>query len=226
MGRGAGREFTARGRALALRVVAATPPSTRSVFNPWRDRCRHDTAENGPEARVARLAAHFSLVRAGFLLVGEAPGYQGARHSGIAFSSEALLLDGAIARVAQPGERLTKRERPFREPSATLVWRELYRLDIADTTLLWNAYPCHPHRIGEPWSNRTPTDSEIEHGLPALRLIARAHPRARIVAVGRKAQSLLAAGGISVAGAVRHPARGGAREFAEGLAAIVARRSS
>lgn len=52
-------------------------------------------------------------------------------------------------------------------------------------------------------------------------LLLEAFPMAKIVAVGRKAEGLLAKMGVSVAGAVRHPANGGATQFAEELERLV-----
>jgi len=70
-------------------------------------------------------------------------------------------------------------------------------------------------------SNRTPTPAEIALGAPAMRLLAAAFPEARMVAVGKKAEGLLTEMGVKLAGAVRHPANGGATAFAAGLAELV-----
>ncbi len=201
---------------LAHDLVATLPSGLSGLFNPWRDRCPHDAAGNGPEQKLARLALHLAC-EPEFILTGEAPGYQGCRYSGIAFTSERLLGEGAIPRIPAPGARLSTRRLPFSEPSATIVWKTLYKLGIADHTILWNAMQLHPHRADSVWSNRTPTPDEIALGAPALRMLAEAFPRARIVAVGQKAEGLLQEMGIATAGAVRHPANGGATEFAAGL---------
>jgi len=81
----------------------------------------------------------------------------------------------------------------------------------------------HPYKPGNPLSNRTPTPAEIALGAPAMRLLAEAFPNARIVAVGKKAEGLLTEMGVKLAGAVRHPANGGATAFAEGLAELARR---
>jgi hypothetical protein len=74
--------------------------------------------------------------------------------------------------------------------------------------LLWNVVPTHPHRPGEPCSNRRPTRGEVEAGLPFLCELARGR---RAIAVGRTAHAVL--GG----GYVRHPSHGGAELFRAGL---------
>ena len=204
---------------LATRLVETLPHGLEGLFNPWRDRCANDLPQNTPDAKLLRLAEHLSEAPE-FILCGEAPGYQGCVRSGIAFTSERLLIDGAIPRVTPVVGRLTERKLPFSEPSATIVWKTLYRVGIAEKTVLWNAVQLHPYKRGNPLSNRTPTPEEIALGQPAMRLLCEVFPRAKIVAVGRKAEGLLTQMGIKVAGAVRHPANGGANEFAAGLAQL------
>lgn len=201
---------------LARDLVDTLPAGTPGLFNPWRDHCAHDASGNGPEQKLARLALHLDCAPE-FILTGEAPGYQGCRYSGIAFTSERLLGEGAIPRIPAPGARLSTRRLPFSEPSATIVWKTLYRLGIAERTILWNAMQLHPYRADNVWSNRTPAPHEIALGEPALRMLAATFPKARIIAVGKKAEGLLNEMGIATAGAVRHPANGGATEFAAGL---------
>jgi len=201
---------------LAQSLVETLPYAMTGLFNPWRDRCPHDAEGNGPAEKLGRLALHLDCDPA-FILAGEAPGYQGCRYSGIAFTSERLLGEGAIPRIPALTGRLSDRRLPFSEPSATIVWKTLYRLGIADRTILWNAMQLHPYRPDNLWSNRTPTPDEIKLGEPALRILIKNFPAARIVAVGKKSEGLLSDMGIPVAGSVRHPANGGATEFAEGL---------
>lgn len=205
---------------LASRLVDTLPAGRDGLFNPWKDHCPHDAEGNGPEAKLARLALHLDC-QPRFILAGEAPGYAGCRYSGVAFTSERLLGEGAIPRISALSARLSTRRLPFSEPSATIVWKTLYRLGIAEQTLLWNALQMHPHRPGELWSNRTPTPAEISLGEPALRILIAAFPAARIIAVGKKSEGLLQGMGVPIAGAVRHPANGGATEFAAGLARLM-----
>jgi hypothetical protein len=130
---------------LANWLIETLPSNRPDLFNPWRNRCSFDTPTNGPEARLVRLAAHLDC-DARWILVGEAPGYQGCRYTGVAFTSERLLLEGQVPRQSVPEGRLLIRDRPFSEPSATLVYRALYQSGIAETAVLWNALQLHPHR--------------------------------------------------------------------------------
>ena len=129
-------------------------------------------------------------------------------------------MEGVIPRLSPLRGRLSTRETSFTETSATIVWKTLYQLRLQDEVVLWNALQMHPHRPGEPWSNRTPTKAELVHGRAGLKLLIEAFPAARLVAIGKKAAELLEEAGVEVAATVRHPANGGAREFADGMATL------
>jgi uracil-DNA glycosylase family 4 len=147
--------------------------------------------------RRRRLVDYLDARRdAPILVVGEAAGYRGARVSGLPFTSERQLSRAGPA-----------------EASATIVHRVLAELGLQESVLLWNVVPTHPHRPGEPNSNRCPTSAEIEASLPFLDALAAGR---RLVAVGRLAASVLDAP------YVRHPARGGARAFRSGLVELLA----
>lgn len=192
-----------------------------NVFNPWRDVDPLDVLEDPARARRERLLQHFDC-RPRFLLIGEAPGYQGCHFSGVAFTNESLLINGAVPRVDVPG-RITSRPRPWAEPSATIVWRTLYELDIATETVMWNAFAWHPHKPAEPMSNRRPNNVELRAGRMILEAVCAHFSAARIIAVGRVAELALAGLRIAADAAVRHPSMGGAAAFKSGLQAIVNR---
>lgn len=139
-----------------------------------------------------RLATYLEI-RAGadLLLVGEAPGYRGTRLSGIPLTSERQLAGAGPS-----------------EATATIVHRALAELGLADRVLLWNVVPTHPHRPGEPDSNRLPTQAEVAAARPFLGALARGR---RVIPVGRLAHRVL--GGAYV----RHPSHGGAAAFRSGL---------
>ena len=154
--------------------------------------CNFYREGRGAALRRERLARYLEERRgAQLLLVGEAAGYRGARVSGIPFTSERQLTG-----------------RPPGEASATIVQRALAELGLAEDVLLWNAVPTHPHLPGRPDTNRPPTAVEIEGGAPFLLELARGR---RVLAVGNVAHGVL--GGARL----RHPSRGGARAFREGL---------
>ncbi|HEY7536602.1 MAG TPA: uracil-DNA glycosylase [Gaiellaceae bacterium] len=127
------------------------------------------------------------------VLVGEAPGYRGARVSGIPFTSERQLTGEGPA-----------------ESTATVVHRVLGELGLVGEVLLWNVVPTHP---GDERSNRRPTRAEIEAGLPFVRELACGR---RTIAVGRIAHA------ATGAPYVRHPSHGGAAAFRRGLQGLLA----
>jgi uracil-DNA glycosylase len=149
----------------------------------------------GALLRRERLAAYLDARRdAPLLLVGEAPGYRGARISGIPFTSERQLTGTGPA-----------------EATATIVHNVLAELGVTDRVLLWNVVPTHP---GTTTSNRAPTRREIAAGRAFAEELARGRT---VVAVGRVAHAVF--GGTYV----RHPSRGGAAEFTRGLRALLER---
>jgi Arc/MetJ-type ribon-helix-helix transcriptional regulator len=95
-------------------VAALAQARIGSTFNQYAE---------GPRAPLLRrrLCAYLEA-RAGarILLVGEAPGYRGARVSGIPFTSERQLTGSGPA-----------------EPTATIVHRVLEELGLEDDMLLW-----------------------------------------------------------------------------------------
>lgn len=131
---------------LARTLIAALPKGAPGLFNPWADVCGDDLGSNGPDAKLRRLQQHLDC-DAEFILCGEAAGWQGMRHTGLAFTSERHVVDGTVPRLGGAPGRLTSRDRPFAEPSATLVWRALYVQGIAERVVMWNALPMHPTSV-------------------------------------------------------------------------------
>ena len=197
------------------------PPGT---FNPWSQRCALDLEADAPRARRERLLRHLSAPTPRFILLGEAAGWQGARYSGCAFTSERLLLEGAIPRMPDlAGRRLSRRPRPFSEPSATNVWGALYRHGIAEHTLLWNAFALHPHGPND-LSNRAPSRAEQAAALGLLQGFLALFEGVPVMAIGRVAERLLRQLGYDDVVYLRHPSYGGVPAFNQGLARQIARR--
>ena len=117
-------------------------------------------------------------------------------------------------RWGPPFRTTSPRPEGWSEPSGTIVHRVLGELGAEHDVILWNTVPHHPHRPGEPLSNRRPTVSEIAAGVVfARRAIELLRPDL-VIAVGRVAEA--AAGDLAQA-RVRHPANGGGAEFAAGM---------
>lgn len=199
-------------------IAAFTSPN---VFNPWRDSDPLDDRYDGAMYRRIRLQDHFGIAPPVLILIGEAPGYQGCHFSGVPFTNEKLILDGAIPRVRTKG-RITTRPRPWSEPSATIVWRTLHELGLAEQVVMWNAFAWHPYKPGNPMSNRAPTRAELEKGRPVLKSVLEYFHGVPIVPVGRVAEKSLKHMGIKTLPAVRHPSMGGATEFRNMMKSVAA----
>ncbi len=156
------------------------------------------------------------------LLVGEAPGYRGMRITGVPFTNTVLLRQG-VAHFDMLGTAngyVVPDDLPgvAAEPTATVMWRVLAELDFLP--VLWSAYPLHPHRPGNPLSNRTPTSAEAAEWAWSWQALQELFSITSVVAVGNIAQQSMARGGFTVP-RVRHPAHGGREKFALGLRALL-----
>ena len=119
---------------------------------------------DGADVRRRRLRRYLEeRATARVLLVGEAPGFRGARVSGIPFTSERQLTGTGPA-----------------EATATIVQSALAQLEV--DALCWNVVPTHPGTEG---SNRRPTAAEVAASLPFLHELAGGR---RVLAVGRLAE--------------------------------------
>ena len=201
---------------LARLADIASPENT---INPWSDETPYGAI------RRNNLRLFFGQLldrRVDTLLLGEAPGYQGCRRTGIGFTSEPQLIAGIPELAlfgAERGYQLTGEfEKMRREPSATIVWGELTRLQFVP--LIWSAFPFHPHKPGNPESNRAPKRAEIEFGRGIFLDLMEAFQIERVFAVGNVGHASLAAAGID-APKVRHPSQGGKNDFVAGIEWVV-----
>jgi uracil-DNA glycosylase len=184
-----------------------------TTFNQFRE-VGPDDVPDAPAIRLANLRHYLAeRAQADVLAVGEAAGYQGMRWSGIAFTSEFDLL-----RWGEPYQRSSRRPRPWKEPSGTIVHGVLDEMGAERRVILWNTVPTHPYVPGQRLSNRRPMRPEVAAGLPyAQRLIDIIRPRL-IVGVGRIAADTWGSRAIYV----RHPAQSGATAFRAGMRALLA----
>jgi uracil-DNA glycosylase len=214
-----------------LHLLKKVPPG--AVFNPWwQVDPENDVGRSAPRIRREQLGAYFveRLEKARLAIVGEAVGYRGGHFSGIPMTSERILLEGVgdvrakeILSTIIPRRTSKPQEcaRGFSEPTATIVWGTLLRLEVRpDEFVLWNAFPWHSFdpRRGL-LSNRTPTKVERAAGLPVLKAFLELFPCERTIALGRIAVAQLKECGVA-ASRIRHPASGGAKLFREQIAQV------
>ena len=211
-----------------------------AFFNPWFQRDRnHDISDNAPMIRRNQLRTYLSerIGKAKYLCVAEAIGYQGGHFSGVAMTSERILLGHHEEVHGIPAESVFRTIHPQRtskpkvnakgmtEPTATIMWKAIKNLGVDPyQVVLWNALAWHPYDPEKGMlSNRTPTDSELEAGHSALEAFLDLFPDVQVIAVGRKCEQCLDAFGLPYT-PVRHPANGGAPKFRQQFKRIIKRR--
>lgn len=201
----------------------------KDLFNPWfhQDK-KNDLVPNAPEIRRQQLELYLSerQHRAKYLFIAEALGYQGGHFTGIAMTSERILLGHQQEKYGVKPEHVFQGKKPLRtsrpdlieqgmsEPTATIMWGAMIDLGINPyDVVLWNAVPWHPYKKREGLlTNRTPLTGEMEAGLKHLKNFISLFNKCKTVAVGRKCEQSLTELGIDHIG-VRHPANGGAPKF-------------
>lgn len=157
------------------------------------------------------------------VMVGEAPGYKGAALTGVALTSPDILLNPwndpwsafgpSSGFKVQPGSRISK------EATATIFWKAVAEIfDGHPLPMTWNAVPFHPTGKSG-YGNGQVTTRNVEIGQYWIRLLAMNFADAQWVAIGRRAGDALDRLEISN-WPIRHPARGGKKEFVEGLRRI------
>ncbi len=210
-----------------LRRLRGSPGG--NVFNPWYDRDPdHDLDARAPEWRRENLVAYLRgrVSRARYLFVAEAVGFRGGKFSGVAMTCERQLPASDLPhhRTSNPALPLSRADQTqgVLEPTAMIVARTLATAEVdPHDVVLWNTFAWHPHQPGDRLTNRTPTPTEVQHGLPVLRAALDLFPGAQVIAIGKTCQRAMADLTHVCPPAVRHPANGGASEFARGVKAIV-----
>ncbi|MDW7651779.1 MAG: uracil-DNA glycosylase [Bacillota bacterium] len=214
--------------------------SEAGVFNPWRQADPdYDLSCDAPKIRANQLEHYLRLrvPRARYILVAEALGYQGGRFSGIAMTSERILLghhkqinpavvmppDIVLRTSNQQCEHFsaTQQKLGFNEPTATVVWTEIMENNLdPNDVILWNIFPFHPYKEGNLLSNRTPREPEKEEGLAYVRMLRELCPAACLIAVGNHAEKTLQKYSIP-AHKVPHPSMGGVTKFRQAFQNLI-----
>lgn len=211
------------------------------VFNPWRDYdASCDIDASAPAIRLANLRRYLELRQdARYLFIAEALGYQGGHFSGVAITSERILLgnhpdvdaksvlgEWEYVRTSNPASALlnkTQAAKGFNEPTDTVVWNALNKHGLAAfDVILWNIFPFHPYKEGNILSNRTPSASELDMGVEYAKSLLEILPDLQIIAIGQKAATTLARYGLPCQ-AVPHPSMGGANRFKAAVAELFAK---
>jgi hypothetical protein len=211
------------------------------VFNPWREyEPGLDIGPEAPEVRYHNLQRYLELrLKASYLFIAEGLGYQGGRFSGMAMTSERILLGHhpevrpeevlgvwKYQRTSNPDSPLlkgTQKTMGFNEPTATVMWGSLHRHNLGTfDAVLWNIFPFHPHKEEGLLTNRTPDGNELNVGIVYAKQLLELLPHARVVAIGQKSAMTLQKSGVPCS-CVPHPSMGGANKFKAAIAELFGR---
>lgn len=215
--------------------------TTENVFNPWRDYDEiFDVGPQAPKIRSKQMERFLALriAKAKYLLVAEAVGYQGGKFTGMALTSERMLLGfhksiGSSAflenetaqRTSKPDNtRLNDAQRRFgfTEPTATIVWKEILEHKISPFEVItWNIFPFHPFdpRKGS-LTNRTPNVTELKEGMDYTKMLLKICPNVIVISIGRYSAETLNRLGIENC-PVPHPANGNALKFRKAIRGVL-----
>lgn len=204
-----------------------------NVFNPWNEfDASCDIGEKAPVIRSENLRRYLELrPNPKYLFIAEALGYQGGHFSGIAITSERILLgehpdvdpktvlgDWQYERTSDVNSSMlnrTQKLKGFNEPTDTVVWNAIANHGLKTfECVLWNIFPFHPHQEGKLLTNRTPNTSELDIGVEYAKDLLEMHPGMKIIAIGANAAKTLKRYGFACE-EVRHPSMGGANKFRE-----------
>lgn len=213
---------------------AYTSSHSLNVYNPWRDFDGvYDIGKKAPQIRCDQLENYLRIrvPQAKYIFVAEALGFQGGHFTGIAMTSERILLghhkniklipsvaiNGSAQRTSNcnhVGIKATQSKFGYNEPTATIVWESIIdsKRDIADI-IIWNIFPFNPYKV-DALTNRTPSDAELVEGIRYLNLLHNMVKDAKIITIGAKSHKTLSGFGI-MHESVPHPANGGANDYRE-----------
>ncbi|EDZ98865.1 conserved hypothetical protein [Burkholderia sp. H160] len=190
------------------------------VFNPWSQTDERDQpGVDAPLIRQQQLAAYLQARQTSVkvILIAEALSCRGGRFTGIAMTSERILLGndpklngfitgsdrsllpdylpGPATRTSCRGAlpRMTDREFGVYERTASVVWQTMLANGFRPTEFaLWNAFPFHPFADEDSESNRRPSNHELHATGQILTDFISLFPRSvKFVALGREAESAL-----------------------------------
>lgn len=181
-----------------------------TVYNPYRDDFKLENLKQYLEQVWEQKGKRV-------MLVGEAPGYKGARLTGIPFSSGKLFDEVEHPFLERLKHKIELEEdKLVSENTASIVWRYLQTTEVVP--LFWNAFPFHPHPSRIQKKNRAPLKAEVIEGAEFLQMLVDIFEPDEIAGLGRKGaeclQSILPEHEIRY---IRHPSYGGKSDFIIGM---------
>ena len=153
------------------------------------------------------------------LFLGEASGYNGCRHTGIAFTSGNILYRNVLFEDLRDKLNIKGIEK-YNEKSSNIVYEFLNRHPkIFFESVIFNIFPFHPFKENKTESNRKPTKEESLEGQEYLMKLLEIFKFKKIIAIGNVAYDSLVSfsknhdlSEIQIE-KVRHPSYGGRDDF-------------
>lgn len=193
-----------------LLVYLSERESSEIVFNQYQD----EEIRNNLKLYLNYLVQNKHNV----LLIGEAPGYRGCRLTGIPFASGVVIRNAKHKIFKEIGSEI-KLCQVVSENTATILWDFLG--NDRPVPILWNAFPFHPHERGIPESNRKPDVQELAEGKKYLKIVYDIFKPKKLCSLGRVGEitlrELFPTEEIIY---IRHPSRGGKKNFVNGMLKI------
>jgi uracil-DNA glycosylase len=177
--------------------------------------------------RWANLASYIEFMlseQPDVMMIGEAPGYRGTSITGVPFLSEEVILtrkaQGKIVPVSEyhPSDSSNG---PTYEATSTFMWNTLDSVHFPKIPFLWAVFPNHPHESMHLETNRKPRINEIKTYERATEMLMEKLPIQHIIAIGNVAYAALSHENSRAVTKVRHPARGGSKQFKDGIATFI-----
>ena len=191
-----------------VKELASFSNKNKLVTNPYKyKKCRYN---------LLHYLQHLKKNRIDIMFIGEAPSHRGCLLTGIPFTDEIQLKccenNYALGDWKGKEARRIYKKRTIVELSASKVWPMMREYQIVP--LLWNAFPFHPFKEGNEYSNRTPKSNELKEGIKYIKKLIEIFEidDSQIFAVGKKAKSLLK---LDDSHCIRHPANDYQKEFGQ-----------
>jgi hypothetical protein len=202
------------------------------VYNPWSDTDPIYDVKDSAAIKTKQLTRYLEqrIPKAKYIMIAEALGFQGGRFSGIAMTSERIMIgkhdeiNRELVYTPCDGQRSSdencvkltpiQRKNGFTEPTATIVWKTIMESHVSPyDIILWNIFPFHPFDSSKGLlSNRTPRSDELSMGIVYLNDLIKLLPNATLISVGLQSTTTLNIYKIDSL-PVRHPANGGQPDF-------------